>query len=497
MKKNTSVNGNLMIYKQLNKMILLTIITQVFILIKNSLVASYFGISVELDAFNLANRIATFIYSFIGAGISTIIIPYLKDKIKKNGINIFISVIYTIGIIFLVLLIIFNDELIYITGSNKNSYFLELSANLLIFTGFTGLIDSLIRLARAIIEFNDKFIHQKIIVLFSNIILVLMLLISDNNNIYYFAIIVLLSYILNLVLHCLLLKRVNFFFQFNFDLTNQTYKEMIRLFFPTILSTGVYEISILIDTLIAARLPAGSISTLNYGNTIINMINVLLIGNITAFVYPRLVKIDNKKQQQISLLNYVLFMNMIMCLLVVLFYSSGKEGISLLFERGKFTSDNTVKVYEIGLILTLGLPTNAIRDLLYRYFYINKDTYTPFKNSIVISGFNILLSVLLSKYFGLYGVAIGTTLASYLSLLLIGIRFKRKFDIFFNKGVLFYENLKIIFITVISTIATMWIKNFTNIFNPFLGFLFYTLFTIIIFLFLLFVMKSKVFKLKL
>ena len=68
-----------------------------------------------------------------------------------------------------------------------------------------------------------------------------------------------------------------------------------------------------------------------------------------------------------------------MCLIVVLFFISGKESIIILYQRGNFNSENTKIVYFCSLIYILSLPVNAIRDLMYKYFYINDDTYTIFK----------------------------------------------------------------------------------------------------------------------
>lgn len=477
-------------------MIILTLFTQALVLIKNAIVASYFGIGIELDAYNLANRITTFVFSFIAAGISTVIIPYLKDKKNKKGINIFISVIYTIALLLLIVILFFNKEIILIAGGSENTLLIELAAKLMIFTALTGFLNSLIQLAKAILEFKDKFNTQKLIVLFSNIILVLMLF-SIESNIYYYALVVFFTSIINLFLHLYFVRKGNFNYRINFDLKDQAFKEMLILFFPTMLSTGVYQISLLIDTLIAARLPIGSISTLNYANAIISLINVLLIGNITTFVYPKLVKKNNNMERQTSLVNYVLLINMLMCILVVLFYSSGKEGISILFERGNFTSSSTSRVFEIGLILILSLPTNAIRDLLYRYFYMNKDTYTPFKNSIIISGINMVISIILSKFFGLYGVVLGTTVSSYFSLILISIRFKKKFKIYFNKREFFIENFKIIKISLLTILASFLFKNVVIIENNFVGLIANSVFSLIIFTVLLLIKKSKIFNLKL
>lgn len=489
--------NNLKVIKQLNTMVLITIITQVFILLKNAIVASIFGISIELDAFNLANNITTFIYSFIGAGISTVIIPYLKNKVNKSSVNIFISVIYSIAFLLLVLVFFFNEEIISVASNSNSIHFIKLAANLLLFTCVTGFINSIIQLTKGILEFNELFNVQKLIVLFTNILLVVLLLFLQTDNIYYYTIIIFITTLISFLFHIFFLRKTNFKFSLSYDLDDRNFKEMISLFLPIVFSTGVYQISLLIDTLIAARLPVGSISTLTYANAVISMINLLLLGNITSFVYPKLVKKTDNKERQISLVDYILLVNTLMCLIIVLFYSSGHAGISLLFERGEFTRENTTNVFIIALILSVSLPSNGIRDLLYRYFYMNKDTLTPFKNSIVISLINILLSILLSIYFGLYGVVLGTILASFISLFLISLKFKRKFQIHFNSKLFIVENSKIVFITFISILVSILIKNIFIIENSILALIIYSIPPLLLYVLLLRFFKSKVFKLKL
>src|SRR5699024_8510999 len=140
-------------------------------------------------------------------------------------------------------------------------------------------------------------------------------------------------------------------------------------------------------------------------------------------------------------------------------------------ERGKFTTNNTNIVFFITLILSLSLPTNAIRDLLYRYFYLNKDTLTPFINSIMISVINIILIIILSIYIGLIGVVIGTVLSSYVSLLFISIKFKKMFKVYFNFNVLLFESVKITIITSLSILIMMIIKNIIYIDNVWISFI--------------------------
>jgi putative peptidoglycan lipid II flippase len=491
------VDNNLKAITQLNTIVMLTIITQFFLLLKNSLVASHFGVSAELDAFNVTNNISNFIYSFIGAGISTVIIPYLKDINNKKGIEVFISVIYTIGFIILLIILTFREQIIFLISGTNNGYFLDIASKVFVFTVIAGFLNSIIELARAVLEFKGQFIRQKLATLFTTILLVLSFCLSNKVNIYYYASMVLTTTTINIVIHLFFLKRTEFKYNISFNIRNSNFKEMIKLYIPTVLSTGIYQISLLIDTSIASRLDVGSISILNYANSIISMINMLLLSNLTSFIYPRLVKKSTDNDRQKSLIKYILIINFIMCLIIIFFYSIGREGISILFERGKFTSDNTYMVYICVLIFTISLPTNGIRDLIYRYFYIKKDTYSPFVNSIMISIINIVISIVLSNYIGLYGVVIGTVFASYLSLFSILLKFRKKFSIYFDTKNLVFENFKIIVATILTIIFSLVLKNLIVIENIFFVIIIYLFLTLFIYISLLLAFKSRVFKMNL
>lgn len=489
--------NNKNVINQLSSMVFITILTHIFMLIKNSLVAANFGVSAELDAFNIANNVSNFVYSFLGAGISTILIPYLRGKSNKKTIDIFITIIYTIGFILLLLMILFRYQIVILLSGINNNGFINVAAKIFIFTAITGFLNSLTEFVRSVLEYNGQFIKQKLIVLFTSILLVIILWSSSTVNIYYYAILVLITAVLNVTIHLYFLKKSSFNYKLDYDIKNDGFKEIIRLFLPIILSTGVYQISLLVDTVIAARLDVGSISILSFANAIISMINMLILGNLTSYFYPRLVKKDTEVSRQKSLSDYILIINSMLCLIVALFFSVGKEGISLLYERGNFTAENTNLVFICALIYATSIPVNGVRDLIYKYFYINRDTSSPFINSLLISILNLSISLILSYYVGLYGIVLGTVIASYLSLILILIKFRKVFPISLDKRVIFFENLKVLTATLLTILILFTVSYQLIIFNIFLNILIYSILTLVVFIALLFILKSKVFNIRL
>jgi putative peptidoglycan lipid II flippase len=482
--------------RQLSWMVSITICTQFFILLKNSIVAAKFGVSPELDAFNFANSISSFIYSFIGAGVSTILMPNLADDRKQKSIHIFITAIYSAAFLVLVILLLFRHDLIAGFSGVEDGYFVTVASNLLFATMIAGFLNSLVGLVSGVLEFKGQFNRLRMIGLGTSVLVVIALQIVSEISIYYLASVIVLITFISVGVYLVLLQRSGFKFQIDFEFGNPDFKRMIQLFVPTILSQGVYQVSILIDTMISARLGVGQVSLLTYSNAIIMMVNLLILSNITAFMYPRLIRVAQEPESQHTLSEFMTIINMLMCGLVTLMFVVGKEGITFLYERGNFTTANTEVVYLCVLLYALSLPANAVRDLIYKYFYIQQDTLSPFRNSLVVSCLNIVISLILSRYFGLYGVISGTVIASFVSLMMIFWRFRKSFGITIEWKNFIKENGKIVLVAVLTIGLGILVKNQLALANLYVEGVIGIVTVISVFVGLLFLTKSTVFKIK-
>ena len=487
-KKNTAT--------QLVTMIIITIITQVFILIRASIIASRFGVSEHLDAFNFVNSISIFIFSFISVGITTVLIPNLGAKEKRKAVNSFLIILYGIATLLLIFSIIFRGKIINIFSQNTSASFIEVSSLLMIILLVSQYIASFMGLSNAVLQFENKFNRSKIIILITNILMVILLIIKRGCSINYYAAIVLLTTVINVILQFILVYKSSFKFNFLFDIKDLHLKMMLRIFLPTILSTGLYQFSLIIDTVIASGLGEGNISILNYSNYIIGMINILLVANITTFLYPKIVtNIENKNYQK-ELAKYIMIINSVLSFIVLGMIVLGKDVLEILYMRGEFTSEINLMVYYCTIIYIIAVPANAVRDIIYKYFYANNDTYTPFKNSLVISAINIILSIIFVKYIGLYGVVLGTTLTSLMSVIFISIRFKKIYGFNFNGKSFLIENIKIFINVIILLVLFQVIKNTFN-FGGIVNILLYTPLIFIPYIGGLYIFKSEVFRMKL
>lgn len=482
---------------QLSIMIFITMITQLFILVRASIVASNFGVSVELDAFNFANSLSTLVFGFIGAGITTVLIPNLGEKEKNKSVNTFISVLFIVATTVLIIMIIFRNPIIGIFNRSSNSYFTSICSNVSIILLISQYLASFVGLSNAILQYKGKFNSSKLVVLFTNIFMVILLVFYTGNSINGYAIAVLITSLANVIFQFILVYKSGFKYKFYIELKDRNFRRMIMSFIPTILSTGLYQISLMVDTVIASGLGEGQISILNYSNYIIGMINMLLIVNITSFLYPKIAREVKNENSQKNLSKYITLINAILCFVVVAFIIVGDDMLKILYMRGQFTAQISKIVFYCTILYIVSVPVSALRDIVYKYFYANGNTFTPFKNSLLISILNIIISIFLSQLIGLYGVVIGTTLTSIISLFLISIRFKKNYGIKFDRREFFIENFKIILINIVDVAIFIFIKSKIRFSNSFLNIIFFGIGVFIVYVILLYISRSKVFKIKL
>ena len=98
--------------------------------------------------------------------------------------------------------------------------------------------------------------------------------------------------------------------------------------------------------------------------------------------------------------------------------------ITVLFERGAFTADDTAATAMAVAVYGLGLPAFVLQKVLQPLYFAREDTRRPFNYALVSMVVNAAAAIGLAPFIGWIAAAIGTTLAGWAMvwLLLRGIR---------------------------------------------------------------------------
>jgi len=424
-----------------------TIISRLLGYLRDILIAIFLGTGVLADVFFVAFRIPnTFRRLFSEGTFNAAFVPSYSSEITKgkNQSNKFANNIFNLlflGLLFLVVVVqIFMPTFVsiiapgFVDDVNK----METAINLTRITFPFLFFISLASFFSAILNSHNKFAAASAAPIILNIILIGILFFSKflgDELIYYLSYGVSLAGILQLLF---LYKFVNRFYslKFNFKIKiNQKVKIFFKKLLPSIFSSGVTQINILVGTIIAS-FQASAVSYLYYADRIYQ-INLAIAGiAIGVVILPQLTKhIQSKKKEKILLIqNKALELSLFLSLPASVALVLGSENIiSALFGYGSFDEASVKNSAQALYYFALGLPAFSLIKIFSSFFFANQNTKTPFYISLVSVILNIIISLYYFNEIGFIIIPIATTISSWFNGLLLFIFLKNKNLFEFNK----------------------------------------------------------------
>ena len=479
---------------QLSMMFVLTFAVQLLVLLKASKTAAIFGVTAEMDVYNFINTIATFLFSFLGAGVSTVLIPtFARKNIPAGAVNGFITVLYGLAAVILALFVLLRRPF-FQTFTKFSSEQIVLACGLTAIIMLSQYFTAVNNVFVSYLQCRNRFNFPKVITLIATLSITALVYLYVGLDIRVYALATMLFLLLESAALGVYSVQKGFRYRPELNFRDSEYRSMIRVFAPTVLGSGVYQVTILTDSLISSSLGTGSLSALTYANTISGMLNTIICANVVSYIYPRIAAEADTQTGKKKLFHYLTFFAFIMLALVIAFYAGGHDAVRLLFERGKFDSSSTDTVYLCVLIYLIGFPVNIMRDVLYRYFYSQKNTKSPFYNGLTASILNIVISILLSRRLGLYGIVWGTTITAVFSLTSILLRFKREYSFDGNFPMFFKELLKLIIAAVAACLICALCKAYIYANDSLLVSILAAIVSLAVYIGVLFVLRSKFYK---
>ncbi len=195
-------------------------------------------------------------------------------------------------------------------------------------------------------------------------------------------------------------------------------KKLILLAAPAAIGAGVAQINLLIDIIIASFLPEGSVSFLYYADRV----SQLPLGVVGVAVGTALLPLLSRqlrsgdfdevhKSQNRALRGALLLTIPATVALIVL----AEPLIITLFERGEFTSSDSVATANALLIYAIGLPAFVLIKVFVPAFFAREDTKTPVIIAALCVLANVILNILLMKALGHLGIALATSISGWLN----------------------------------------------------------------------------------
>lgn len=225
------------------------------------------------------------------------------------------------------------------------------------------------------------------------------------------------------------LKRKGFSWFGSWSLGNDGVRRVGRLMLPTVFGAAVYQVNVLLGTVLASFLAAGSISFLYYADRLVQFpLGVFGVAVSTAAL-PSLASLagPDRRKEFVDTVNLSLGLTLFISLPATAGLIALKTPIvDVLFGRGAFTLEAVRATAGALAAYAIGLPAFCCIRPLVSTYYALEDTRTPVLVATVSLFVFLLVSLGLMFSLAHVGLALATSIASWVNVLLLGRLLKRK-----------------------------------------------------------------------
>jgi len=413
---------------------ILVIIAKTIAFLKEFVLSYYFGVSAISDAYNIAYTIPVTVIGFVAIALNTSYIPLYAKAERQGGSkdandfsNNVISIVFWLSFVTFLFIEVFAYQVVKIFASGFENETLSLTIKLTRYMAGAVFLIGFNNILAAFVQLKNKYYLVVIYNSFLYIFSIIGIVAGYYWKLELLSIGVLIGYGLETI--CLIISSYRLHYKFSPPLVhrNSYLNELFVLVLPVLVGSLANEINKIVDKTISSNFATGGVSALSYSHKIDDAILAIFVTSMVSIAYPKLCKfVSEGKLEKLNtqIIKDLIFIATLIFPILLGTIGFHREIVCMLFVRGAFTENDSVIVSIALLIYSIGMLPTAIRKYYVRLYYAFGDSKTPASNSLIVIAINIVLSLILSRIWGLYGVALGSSISISIGAvrLVIGIR---------------------------------------------------------------------------
>ena len=397
-------------------------------LVRSRLMAAFFGDSLELSIFYIADRIPALIYSVLAVGaLATVFIPVFAGELEKgkekafktasNAITLCMLAFLTLSLV----VIVFAPQTINLISVGRltpgqvilGAHLMQImliSQMLLVLSSFFGCI---------LQSFKYFLIPALAPVLYNFGLIFGIFFLVGNYGIFAPAIGGILGALLHFAIQAIFIRNTGFSYRFQCNLMDTASLKMLKLLPPRILSLTASQISITINNALAIMVSTGSVIYIKFADQLQSFPVNFFGASIALAALPSLsMKSGYRDLESFKKTFFNSFFQMMFLATPasVIFIILRVPVTRLVYGASAFPWDATLQTALILGIFSVSIFSQSAVLLLNRAFYAFKDTVTPLAVSLTSICVTTALSFTAVKFLGLgaWAIAAAITLGSFM-----------------------------------------------------------------------------------
>ena len=225
------------------------------------------------------------------------------------------------------------------------------------------------------------------------------------------------------------LYRDGFRFRWVSPWRDETVRRVVLRMIPGAIGVAAFQINVAMVQLLGFKFGNGIVSSFNGGVRLMELPQGMFGISLATYLLPTLSGLaadKNYKEFRSTLrhgLGTLMFLNLIAAVLMVVL---AEPIVQLLFERGKFDHEATLRVSVALMCLAPGLVAFSSVNIFARAFYALGDTQTPMKISIGCLILNLVIAAALIIPFKQGGLGLANTITSICNVSLLTFALRKK-----------------------------------------------------------------------
>lgn len=395
-------------------------------LVRNHVLAGTFGAGDTLDAYYAAFRIPDAIFQFVVLGaLSAGFIPVFVELMEKKADHFrvaasILNILFIILAILAGLFMIFASQLQVLIAPGFSGEKLHNAVSLARIMALGPIFLGISAVLSGILQSYRRFLIYAIAPLFYNLgIIIGALWLVPHMGIQGLAWGVVGGAFLHMIVQWPAVRLLGFRWKPICEMRSASVRTIGWLSIPRIFGLAVTQINLFAITMLASKLPSGSLSVFNLASDIQSVPLGLFALSLATAAFPAFSEFAARDDREgfrksfSSTARLILFFTIPFAVLLLLLRA---QIVRVILGSGQFDWEDTIATADTLAFFSLSIFAQALLTLLVRALYAMKDTVSPLIAGALGVAINVVLAIYLRESFGVAGLALAFSIAMVVNL---------------------------------------------------------------------------------